>query len=529
MKYRQTALATTTGLVLALAFNTPLGWPLIFFALIPLFKLIGEFRHEENQKKLFLLTFLAGFIFFGITSIWAFSLLPLTWAGIESKMVSFALVFYIWVVSNAVAALAPAFFAYSFSYLRRHAHLARGNTFNLLLAPALWIIFEYLRAFAISLLWAGPGSLIGAHWTIGFLGYALVKVPPLLSLAGLGGVYLLSFVVVYLNYILYQLFSKSLGWRQALALASIPFVIGTLALVLNRPSEIEQKFKLAIITTQEPSFLHITQKEMLASLEKFKTLLWEAKDNYDPDIIILPEDARLLRKMEIAKEQNYLTKNFGDRERLIIESSRVTEPTGEVKSKFFFINTKDGTVAISEKFFLVPNGEYLPYITQVIASIMNDESLAKFKEERNYHRGTVARVASFRGVKIGALFCSEIITNILYQKLTNQGANILINAASQSLFHGSYLLYNQTVNMGQVRAVENNRYFIQASNFVPSYVVSNTGRVVARSAWGETSVLGATVPAITHNTPYSKLGDWILLLSLIIVILGLPKRRGGIN
>jgi len=105
----------------------------------------------------------------------------------------------------------------------------------------------------------------------------------------------------------------------------------------------------------------------------------------------------------------------------------------------------------------------------------------------------------------------------LYRKITLKGSNVLINVASQSIFKGNQILYNQTRSIAKIRAVENNRYFIQAGNFISSSIIDNKGNVIAVSD-DNNSLLHGKILLIKDKTLYNLFGDWILIFSLLVVI-----------
>ena len=162
------------------------------------------YQKKLTSRQHLLSGLIAGFIFLSGAMILYFEVLPLDWAGIKSGPASFFLVFYVWFLSRLTGAVL-AFWVWSFSFLKRN------NFFDLLLAPALWVLFEYIRAFSVSILWAGEGALLGPHWSVAFLGYNISSAKIFLPLASLGGVFFLSATVVFVNLLIYFLFSSFLN------------------------------------------------------------------------------------------------------------------------------------------------------------------------------------------------------------------------------------------------------------------------------------------------------------------------------
>ena len=218
---------------------------------------------------------------------------------------------------------------------------------------------------------------------------------------------------------------------------------------------------------------------------------------------------------------------FGNREVLIVDSTRIAQNPGEaVKLEFFYVNVKTGEFFRSDKQFLVPHGEYLPFLSDKLLRMSGLKEWADgFRAERGYGKGGDVKTVDFKGFKVGATACSEIMSVSLNRNIVDLGSAFIINAASHSLFNGSKVLYDQTINNAKVRAVENNRYFVHASNFVPSFVLDNTGQIIAESEWYKDNILYEDVGIIKKDSIYNKFGRFVLPVLLItIVLLALVKR-----
>ncbi len=101
---------------------------------------------------------------------------------------------------------------------------------------------------------------------------------------------------------------------------------------------------------------------------------------------------------------------------------------------------------------------------------------------------------SFKGVKIGSLLCSDLLSPSLYRTLSHrEGAQILVNLANQFWFHHSHTLYWKTVQMARVHAIQNRSPFILANNAAPSFALDRRGNFIAESDWGKTKALYVSV------------------------------------
>ena len=184
----------------------------------------------------------------------------------------------------------------------------------------------------------------------------------------------------------------------------------------------------------------------------------------------------------------------------------------------YYYNTQSQNYDIYEKQLLVPTGETMPYLAKIL---LKNLGLSKgnnyFEQYKSYIKSDqkIPVLGELQGSKIGILFCSEIFSPSLFQDLVFQKAEIVGLSASYTTFRGSPLLLSQVEKIAKVRAVENNRYFVQSSNFGHSLVVDNQGKILAKTKEIGNGYLLYQVKLINKNNLYTYLGNWILWLSFI--------------
>ncbi len=502
-----------SALMLMLSFNYPFFWWLGLFALVPF---IGWIYRVEDAKKVFGWGFIFGLIFMGGVIGWFWSAYPLNWAGIDSAFAAIALIFFIWSLSAAVFAVFIAFWAAVFWRLKRN------SAADLFIAPFLWIIFEYARSFVFAIFWAGPGALIGAHWSFGFLGYILAGNDALLRLAGVGGIYFLSFIAVLINmsvWWIWRLWHKGFFALQKNRVVSMSvFLIIVMAVVgfsyvpLNAAGS-GKRIVAALITTNTSAAFGLSSGERGARSERLYELLDRDRDSLqNADLLVFPESSGFINAISGLTGPLFWKMFLGSGEKVVIDSSpvKIIDKEGAY-SRMFYINTKKSGEEFNnyyDKMFLMPHGEYLPYLTEAFARVLGfSQWVRDFTRIRGFSGGSDVSLGEFRGNKVGALFCSDIISPLLYRELSEKGAEVLVNAASSAVFHGSPLLFRQTLAMAKVRAVENNRYFLRASNFDPSFIVDNHGRVLQSSVRGQDAIIYGDIELISHKSFYNALLD----------------------
>ncbi|MCK5081238.1 MAG: apolipoprotein N-acyltransferase, partial [Candidatus Moranbacteria bacterium] len=388
----------------------------------------------------------------------------------------------------------------------------------------LWVFLEYFRTLVFALVTLAPDSFFGAHSTFGFLGYVLASNANLLQLAQFGGVYLLSFIVIFVNLFIYWTFSKGKkGQLKLKLLILIVFII-----FINLPPNIfikednskEREIKVSVLQTKNEAFSSITQQKEERKRKIYENLLLEiGKKVPDSEIIIFPEDTRFTQKLiNNWRLENYYKYIFGDDEKMIIDSSRMRDKNNQTKLRLYYYNIEKDQMDEYDKLLLTPGGEYVPSIFMFLSRLAGFGGWAKELNEGKYTRGKSLEIGYFKNKGIGGVFCFEITSPEISRKMTQEGAQLFVNPVSHSSFKGYPILYHQTLNMIKVRAVENNRYFIQAGNYIPSSIITNKGRVISNKKTGP-SVFNERVFFKDGQTLYVRFGNWLVGLAAVVIII----------
>ncbi len=543
-----------SGTLLALSYNYNILWGLSFIALIPLLNII---YNVDNSKKAYIYSHLTGFIFLGLIFLWIFETYPLVWLQTENLYLNFFSVFIVWLVTVVLLSSVIGFFGLTLFKFKNTTKLfsQRFNypkktfyIYSIVLISSLWIIFEYLRVWLYFFQGYSSEALFGAHYTFGLLGYNLANSQTLLQLVGIGGAYFLSFLVVLINAILFFIFvykykkgrfliffKKSKTYLKKLfnpklktfnlILIIIFFSLFIFYNKSNTNTEIPQILNVAVLQTK---FLNPSDKNN--NLNKFdkkkiyEQILIDIKNNEPKiDVILFPESTDFIFDLVKNNQIESFYKNlWPQKEVLIIDSAFVRDYYGNAKSIMYYYDIQSQSSNIYEKQLLVPTGETMPYLAEITLKILKlSEGNNYFEKYKSYLKSDqkIVGLGEFKNSKIGILFCSEIFSPKLYQDLIFQGAELIGLSASYSTFRGSSLLLSQLEKIAKVRAVENNRYFIQSSNFGYSFVLNNKGKIIEKTDKLGNSYLTAQVELIDKNNLYIYLGDWILWFSMFFLII----------
>jgi apolipoprotein N-acyltransferase len=520
-----------SGIFLIFAYPPYNFFGFIWIALIPL--LIFVYDKKINSRWAFWGGLTTGFIFLGSVISWFFSAYPADWMGLEKSPVVFSLLILVWLVNSVCLASFIGLFSLALKKLKK------GVWFDIIIISGLWIIFEYLRAWSFEILWLGKDSLLGPHWTLGFLGYGLADSKNILPLASIAGVYGLSFLVAFINGLIFFIFKKFLENRgklnlfffknlAALILIFALLSLGGLAIKNNKEKKQPvQSLNVALLQTKFLSHFEYNSAIINSELDTELGLLDRAiKIPSVPNLIIFPEDTRFLASLAQYRPNFNLNELFKDKSITLIDSSRVEDAIQGNYFQLYYSNSRKGLATGQKKSFLMPGGEYMPYLAKAVISLIGQHDwLKRFEANREYSKGTELALGDYQEIKIGTLFCPEIFSPELYREITNLGAEVLVNISGHGVFRGSPSLLAQVRAMAKLRAAENNRYLIQAINYNLSSIIDNRGNVAIASRQIGNEVIKGEVLPISGKTFYDKYGNWLLLLSVFIVCAAFLKRK----
>jgi apolipoprotein N-acyltransferase len=170
----------------------------------------------------------------------------------------------------------------------------------------------------------------------------------------------------------------------------------------------------------------------------------------------------------------------------------------------------------------IPFGKYLPFLSKLAHGV------------GDFVAGQDAAPLRHGNLALGLLICYEAIFPELAQASVEAGANILINVSNDAWF-GRSSAPLQHLDLAALRAVEQGRFLIRATNTGISAVIDPRGRVLAQSGLFAAETLaysGATL--LTEQTPfhsYRGLIHWtcagIAVVLGTLTLLSVPRRRSN--
>jgi apolipoprotein N-acyltransferase len=182
------------------------------------------------------------------------------------------------------------------------------------------------------------------------------------------------------------------------------------------------------------------------------------------------------------------------------------------------ISPAGGLVSRYDKVNLVPFGEYVPWPLGFANKIST--------ELGDFVPGQRVVISPVGDHKIGAFICYESVLPNFVRQFAAGGAEVLVNISNDGWFGQSAARY-QHLEMVRMRAAENRRWILRSTNDGITATIDSAGRLRGTLPLHveATSYTGFTY--ISERTPYTRYGNWFVLLCALIAVMGLlaEKRR----
>ncbi len=388
----------------------------------------------------------------------------------------------------------------------------------LIVVPSCWLLGEWLRSW----------QALGGPWAV--LGASQWRHPAVLALAAVGGVWLVSFVLVAANVaIVVVLASPRWTARAAAAVVAATVVAaGPLAFALTGPAPVTRTATIALV---QPGVVGSPQLRVGAS-QRLTGALAHGRGPA-PDLIVwgessvgfhLESDSSLLRSIE----------KLSALENTQILVNQDSEHDGS-KSKVAVLVGPGGIAGTYTKTRLVPFGEYIPFRSAL--SWLTDISRAAPVNTVPGTGAHVLRVTEPDGAPliIGPLICFESAFPDMSRVDTDHGAQVIVYQTADSTFQGTWALA-QHAALDAIRAAETGRPVVQAALTGDTDAFDARGRQLA---WMNQTQRGVTtvrlaLPATSSRTIYDELGDYVPWAATGVAVLAglgglwrLRGRRGG--
>ncbi len=423
-------------------------------------------------------------------------------------------------VAVSILALLAAYIAlYTAAWATLAVHARQSPILMPVLLPTFLVALEFMRGHLLT----------GFPW--GFLGHSQYAFRPLIQMADMTGVYGISFVLMMINVVLFLivLWRSGKRWQESpvsrkIALTWGGVAMGVVVTVLvygqMRMVQIEKRVatapsvNVAVVQGNIPQAVKWDPAFQISTTKKYIQLSLQAAKG-QPDLVVWPETAtpfhmhhnKVLTGMVSRGVQKAGTP-------FVIGSPYFTRQDNQVNYyNSAFLVGPDGSIGQRyDKAHLVPFGEYvplrrwLPFVGKLVAQV------------GDFVAGTPGQVLTWQDRRLAPLICYEAIFPALTRAAALNGADLLVNLTNDAWYGRSSAPY-QHLSLCVFRAVESRRSFIRAANTGISGFIDPAGRIENPTGLFVEAVASQQVPALTHQSLYTRIGDvfaWLCLAAAAI-------------
>jgi apolipoprotein N-acyltransferase len=390
--------------------------------------------------------------------------------------------------------------------------VARGGGFALALwVPALWVA----KDLAIERVCGGfPWCLAG---------YSQYRNAWFVQWAELGGIHLVSFLLVAANVLLYLLLKRR-DRRAALTLVAFLAVAHGAGLLLLRGSE-ARRAGLAVVRAGivQPNSDHDREYDFVRSQETLDRLFAVSRGlaAKGAAFVVWPEFTVPIYPLQASYYRRQFDAFSRGHAPLLAGFTDQRGSAGVFNSVMLF---QGGGVATYDKVHLTPFGEYIPFRRGLFFVRKITDEIGDFSP------GAGVRNLSLDGRPLSTPVCYEVIYPELVRAMAAAGGQAIVTISNDSWF-GDTSAPRQHLAMAALRAVENRRWLLRSTSNGISARVDPEGRIRDRVPLRREAAFLTSFQYLEKRTVFTRWGYLFpyacALLTLAIIWLALIRRKSG--
>jgi apolipoprotein N-acyltransferase len=453
----------------------------------------------------FLLAYVCGILWYAGTCYWIYDTMR-QFGGLSATLALLALVLFC-----CYLGLYHGLFGLLLTLLAGpHNPASRNNRRALVVAPFLWVALELARF-----------HITGFPWNL--LGTTQVDNVALSRIAAWTGVYGLSFEIVLVNVALAVAFLIPRSKRGAMLAAALaaaavlqvgrlldapPATADRAVLLVQQNIPVSANWSPAYFQQTLSELTDLTVKSAANASGKIDLIVWPESPapffTNDPHFLsVIGGLARTLKTPILAGSIGSNAPSPNE-EAPVFNSAALITPDGELEARY-------------DKVHLVPFGEYLPFPS--VFSFAGGLT----KEVGQFEHGNSRTPLDAGGKKLGVFICYESVFPGEVRQFANNGAQAFVNISNDG-WYGDSGAYAQHLNQTRMRAIENNRWLLSATDTGVTASIDPLGRVVASIPRKQRTALVAPYALTFVTTFYTRHGDWFAYACAIISIGALLER-----
>jgi len=358
-------------------------------------------------------------------------------------------------------------------------------------------------------------------------GSALVGVTPLVQIADLGGPLLLTAFATSLDVVVYETLAWLAGRRRrplatwtAVATATLAVLAygGVRTAQLERALEVAPSLRVGIVQAN----LGLIEKRTLNRVahERHVALTRQLLAEGPLDLVVWPETAELTAIRGPLPVSGRFVREDLDVP-LLFGGTLVHEQDGRrAKSNSAFLVRDDGLITdVYRKNLLIPLAEWVPF-----------GRLFPWLAERLPHAQDFAASRETPALALGPWristpICYEAVrADLVRRMVATARPELLVSLANDAWFGDSQEPWMH-LQLSRLRAVEERRFLVRATNSGISALVDPLGRITARTGLLTEATLRGSVRLLEGRTLYARSGDWPGGVATAVLLAALVVRR----
>jgi len=486
----QLCLALLSGLLLGISFPESSLYPCAWIALVPLFMALTGC----SSRRAFLLSWAAGFCYFGIIFQWGLIFGFSVWLAICLLMG-----FYTGICGAVTAPF-----------------LSSGKSAVRIICPALvWVSYEYIRSI-------GP---LGLNW--GSISYSQYTFLPLIQIVSITGMYGITFMIVFFNTAVNEAVMTLLLRREAgqgnhrLGRASVISIVIAILLPIvsicwgfgriSSDRSKEKHYPSLRISTIQPSLDMClqcdasVQRMTLATLEELTS-----RGQAEGGTLFLWPEASVPTYFPNNIQVTKRICNFAAQRRIyLLAGAPYMGRDAHIYNEAYLISPQGTIVEGYAKRRLVPFSENLPFSRYL-------RKYHPFNKFSDVEPGNAWKTFATPMARFGALICFESDFPYIARLNIRQGAQFLAVLANDAWFERSSAASHH-LSWGVFRALENHANVVQSANTGISAFIDYNGRIRSSTEIYTRTVLTDEIVLQPAGTLYTCAGDYFPILCLLAV------------
>lgn len=382
----------------------------------------------------------------------------------------------------------------------------------------------FVPAFFLAWNWLLTKSDLNYPWTD--FGYALSYFLPLIQAAELGGVYLISLLIIVVNLFVYRSISPRMGLSSAsrrgsqyiaVLIVIALYFYGQVRLSHQKEESGTRDLTVALIQGNVTKDIKWNPNALQYSFDRYFELSRKAAA-VGAELIIWPETAI---PTYLAQEPANMAKvkAFVDTLNLpvltgVVYYETVGPEEYDVFNSAIFLTPHNPGFGLYSKIHLVPMSEKIPF----------SERYRKLREIRlgqaDFSSGRDMTIFHSEKADFSTLICFESTFPRFASEFCRRGAEMLV-VITNDMWFGKTSLFEQHAMMAVFRAIENRVPVVRAANTGISMAIDKWGNIQAKSGIFKEEYLVVDVYPEESSSLYNRIGDVIPQAAFVITLVSL--------